>query len=56
VRNEHWKDHLAKPHDAATYADREDDHAPGTMTALTKWRLQMPLLDDGSYQTVVASG
>jgi hypothetical protein len=29
MRNEHWKDLLAKPHDAAAYVDREDDHAPG---------------------------
>jgi hypothetical protein len=39
VRNEHWKNHLAKPHDVAAHADREDDHAPGTMTTSRKMAL-----------------
>jgi hypothetical protein len=29
VRNEHWKDCPAKPHDAAAHTDHEDDDAPG---------------------------
>jgi hypothetical protein len=48
VRNEHWKDRPAKPHDAAAYADREDDHAPGKHR-LTKKSLQRPLLDDDRF-------
>ena len=34
VRNEHWKNRPAKPHDAAAYAEREDDHAPGIQRLL----------------------
>jgi hypothetical protein len=36
VRNEHWKDRPAKPHDAAAHADREDDRAPANIVPLHK--------------------
>jgi hypothetical protein len=49
VRNEHWKGHPAKPHDAAAHVDREDDRAPANNVPRTK-RLQTPLLDDVRYQ------
>jgi hypothetical protein len=46
VRNQHWKDRPAKPHDAAAHADREDDRAPANIAPLHTKRLQRPLLDD----------
>jgi hypothetical protein len=36
VRNEHWKDRPAKPHDAAAHADLENDHPPVHIASCNK--------------------